>query len=165
MSLLGALLILVLVFLIVTLFGYVSHWSLHQSWTGRFNNAHMTHHLTLYPPSDYISDKYRGAGKDNTFFTFALISLPLLGLPFLLFFLGAFSLPLTIIVLAEMLLIGYLHDYIHTAFHVSNHWLNKFKMVKELGQIHFVHHVDMSKNLGIYSFFWDKIFGTYQDKL
>lgn len=158
--------VLVLVFIIVSFFGYGVHWALHQPWTKQFNESHMAHHLKLYPPSDYLSeDKYRGAGKDNTFFAFAIASLPMLGIPVLLWYFGMFSLPLALLVIAEMLFIGFLHDYIHDAFHVKNHWLNRLKIVQKWNQIHFVHHVDMGKNFGIFTFWVDKLFGTFQKHL
>jgi sterol desaturase/sphingolipid hydroxylase (fatty acid hydroxylase superfamily) len=152
---------LILVFIIVSLFGYVVHRSLHQSWTGRFNKSHMAHHLVLYPPSDYFSETYRHAGKDNTFITFAFASLPLLAFPWVLYGLGAISLPLAILIVAEMLLIGFLHDYIHMAFHVPSNWLNRFKAVQRWNKLHFQHHVEMQTNFGIFTFFFDKLFGTY----
>lgn len=56
---------ILIAFLATTLFGHVVHWALHQKWTGSVNQSHMTHHLKLYPPSDYLSDSYRHAGKDD----------------------------------------------------------------------------------------------------
>lgn len=157
---------IIAVFLIVSLFGYIVHWSLHQTWTGSFNQSHMAHHMRLYPPCDYMSeDEYREAGKDDTFYVFAMAALPLLATPIILWILGVISLPLMVGILVEMGFIGWLHDYIHEAFHVTKHWLNRFKIVRQWNYIHYVHHVDMSKNLGIYSFWVDRLLGTFQKKL
>lgn len=152
---------LILVFVLVSFFGYAVHWSLHQNWAGRWNLAHMTHHEVLYPPSDYYSETYRHAGKDNTFITFAIASLPLLAFPWVLYGLGVIGLPLTIIIALEMLLIGFLHDYLHMVFHLPSHWLNRFKAVQKWNKSHYVHHQNMQKNFGIFFFMWDRLFGTF----
>ncbi len=149
-------------FLIVCFFGYGVHWLLHQKWMGRAFEAHMTHHLKLYPPNDYYSlDKYRSAGEDNTFYTFAFASLPLLLVPIILCYFGVFSIIFTIYILSEMLIIGFLHDYLHDAFHIYNHCLNKFRFMQKLNELHFQHHLNMKKNFGIFNFWFDKLFKTY----
>lgn len=150
-------------FVLVNLFGYVTHKSLHQSWTGRLNKAHMTHHLKLYPPTDFFSEEYRNPGRDNTVRIFAFAALPLIALPIILGICGILSVGLTILVLIEMLFIGWLHDYLHDAFHISNHWLNRFDTFKKWVKLHFQHHVNMSTNYGIFTFFLDKLFGTFSN--
>src|SRR5208282_4159343 len=106
----GAILLTILIsFFISSLFGYVVHRSLHQSWTGRLHRKHMTHHLILYPPSDYLSDKYRDAGGDNTVKIFALAALPLVATPIILGCLGILSLPVVISSLIVMTIMSILH--------------------------------------------------------
>jgi sterol desaturase/sphingolipid hydroxylase (fatty acid hydroxylase superfamily) len=162
----GAILLTILiVYLIVSLFGYFVHKALHQSWTGRYNSSHMAHHLTLYPPEDYLSDEYRDAGKDDTFWTFAIISLPVVITPILLYLIGALSFTLSTISLIEMLFIGWLNSFLHNALHIRNHWMTKIPVVKNVfaywNKLHYLHHVDMQKNYGIFSFAWDKVFRTF----
>lgn len=160
-------LISILVFVGVTFFGYWVHKFLHQPWMGRFGESHMTHHLKLYPITDYISDVYRHAGKNSTVFFFAAAGIPLLAIPVLLWFIGILSLFTLIIVIAEMLCIGWLHNYIHDAFHINNHLLTRIPLVKtwfaKLSKLHFVHHEEMQKNLGIFLMSWDKLFKTYKE--
>lgn len=165
----GAILLtILLVYLIVSLFGYFVHKALHQSWTGRYNTSHMAHHEKLYPPEDFLSEKYRDAGKDDTFWTFAVISLPLILAPIVLGLLGVLSLTLTLIALTEMLLIGWLNNYLHNALHIRNHWISKVPLIKFLfadwGNLHYLHHVDMKKNYGIFCFHWDRLFKTFWKK-
>lgn len=162
----GAILLtVVLVYIIVSLFGYFAHKALHQSWTGRFNSSHMAHHVTLYPPEDYLSAKYRDAGKDDTFWIFAVISLPLLATPIILCLFNILSLLLTLVTLAEMLFIGWLNTYFHNSMHIENHILTRIPVVKNIfaywNRLHYLHHVDMQKNFGIFSFHWDKLLKTY----
>ena len=150
-------------FVFTTLFGYVVHRSLHQSWTGSLNRSHMIHHQKLYPPSDFYSEKYRDPGGDNTSRIFALAAIPVVALPIVLWLCGILSLGLAILVVAEMLLIGWLHDYLHDAFHITNHPLTKFKWFNRLIDLHYLHHIHMSSNIGIFSFWWDRLLGTFWD--
>lgn len=157
------LLTVLLTFVVSSLFGYVVHWSLHQAWSGRFNQSHMTHHLRLYPITDYLSDTYREAGKDNTFFIFAAAAVPLVALPVLLWWLGIMPLVLMLIAVGEMLLLGFLHEYIHTSFHIRGHWMNKLAAFRRWNALHFLHHQDMSTNFGIFTYWLDRVFGTFKD--
>ncbi len=152
-------------YVIVTLFGFIVHWSLHQPWVGKLNDAHMTHHLTLYPPEDFVSEKYRSAGKDSTVWTFALASIPLVAFPIVLALLGILSWHLAITVVVVELSLGFLHDYVHNAFHIKDHWMGRVPVLKDIFQVwvklHYLHHVDMSKNYGIFTFHWDRVFRTF----
>ena len=51
--------------------------------------------------------------------------------------------------------------YIHSAYHIPNHWLNQYDWFKQDKKIHLQHHVDPTVNYGIASHFSDIIFGTY----
>ena len=66
-------------------------------------------------------------------------------------------------------LMGFLHDYLHDAFHIERHWLYRIPIIKNwfasLVSLHYLHHVDMNSNFGIFSFFWDRMFGTYTNNL
>lgn len=152
-------------FFVSSLFAYVVHWSLHQQWTGRLNQKHMTHHLILYPPSDYSSDKYRVAGVDNTVITFTIAAIPLVAAPIILGVLGILPLSLVITTLVMMGLMGFLHNYLHDAFHIKNHFLNHVPVLGNIfaywNRLHYLHHVDMQKNFGIFLFHWDHVFRTY----
>lgn len=156
----GLILTSVIVFLFTTLFGQIAHWSLHQKFMGSLNKSHMTHHLTLYPPSDYKSDTYRDPGKDSTVKIFALLSIPVVALPFVLFFFGKISLFLALFSLAEMLVLGYLHDKIHDSFHLNKTLWQYVPGYTGWAKLHYLHHVDMQKNFGIFTFFWDRVFKT-----
>lgn len=152
-------------FFVSSLFGYVVHRSLHQPWTGRLNQKHMTHHLTLYPPSDYLSDKYRDAGGDNTVIIFAIAAVPLVATPIVLGVLGVLPLALVITTLVVMGIMGFLHSYLHDSFHIRNHLLTRIPGIRVIFaywvHLHWLHHVDMQKNFGIFLFHWDHIFKTF----
>lgn len=158
------LLTILITYAVVSLFGYFVHKALHQPWTGKFNTSHMAHHVKLYPSGDFLSEEYRDAGKDDTFWTFAIVSLPIIFTPIILFLLGL-SLHLTIISVIEMLLIGWLNNFIHSCMHIRDHWLSRLPIIKfffvRWRRLHELHHDDMQKNFGIFSFNWDRIFKTY----
>lgn len=162
----GAFFLTILIsYLITSLFGYVVHWSLHQSWTGKINQSHMTHHLKLYPPEDFTSETYRNAGKDSTPKFFAMAAIPLILAPILLGLFGVLPLYLVITVLVVEGLMGFLHDYLHDSFHIKNHILTRIPVVRDIFdrwvKIHYLHHVDMGKNYGIFVFHWDRVFRTF----
>ena len=52
--------------------------------------------------------------------------------------------------------------YIHSAYHVSDHWLNQYEWFKKDKRIHLQHHINPSVNYGIASHFNDIVFGTYE---
>lgn len=154
------------VFFITNLLGHFIHWLLHQEWAGFLNKAHMTHHLILYPSHDYLSEKYREPeSKDSTPKFFAIAAIPILITPIILYFVGILPLLCAILCVLETLIIGAIDYYIHDWFHVRNHWINKVPVIKNMfkkwNKLHYLHHIDMTKNFGIYNFFWDKIFKSY----
>lgn len=165
MNMLYILITAIIVFFLISFFAYIVHWSLHQKWTGNLNKKHMTHHLILYPPSDYQSDEYRKAGKDNTFVTFFIASVPLVIMPIVLGIIGLLPLSLVITALVVMAIMGFLHDYLHDSFHIKNHFLTRTPVLKVIfgywNKLHYLHHVDMQKNFGIFLFHWDHIFNTF----
>lgn len=159
--------IIILSLLGTTLFGYFAHKFLHYKFMGRFSKSHEVHHNELYPITDFKSDKYRGAGKDSTVIFFTITTIPIISSIILLMLVGILSLFQMLLTIATMLFFGWLHDYIHDAFHINNHWLNKIPLINKhfqrLENLHYLHHVDELKNFGIYTFIWDKIFRTFKN--
>lgn len=159
----------IVTFLIANLIGYAIHYSLHQSWTGNLNKKHLNHHTIQYPANDYMSDVYRDAGKDNTVFTFIPIVLAVIIIPIALGLLGLMTLASVITAEVIILLISFLHNYIHDAFHVTNHILYRLPIIRNIfsrwSYLHWLHHCKMQRNFGIFTFFLDRLFGTYIEKL
>lgn len=156
------LLTIVVMYVVITLFGFLLHRFFHSPSSGRLYRAHMTHHQRLYPPTDLLSDQYREPGKDNTAHLFFLLSLPLIIAPFVLWVLHLIPLSVLITAIICMLVFGGAHDYMHDAFHLRHHWLRRFKYFEKLTNIHFTHHIDMGTNYGIYWMGWDRVFRTFK---
>jgi sterol desaturase/sphingolipid hydroxylase (fatty acid hydroxylase superfamily) len=145
-----------------TFLGWVVHWTMHQKWAGRFNKAHMTHHVKMYPAKDLTSGKYRKAGSDDGVFVFVpIIALGVALLDTGLYFLGV-SLTALLISGALSVAIGAAHDWIHEAFHTESPWLSKLEWFRNLRALHFHHHRKMKFNLGILVYVWDRLLRTYQ---
>lgn len=53
--------------------------------------------------------------------------------------------------------------YVHAAYHIPDHFLNKFEWFKRDKKIHLEHHYDPKVNFAIASHFPDKLFGTYKE--
>lgn len=159
------LLTLFISYLATNLFGYVVHWSLHQEWVGRHHEAHMTHHLRLYPPEDFTSLAYRSAGKDSTVWFFAAASIPMILVPILLGYFGVISIVCMVAALIMEGTLGFLHNYIHDAMHIKPHWMRSLPFFDRLSKLHMLHHIDMNTNYGIFTFHWDRLFRTFwEDK-
>lgn len=138
--------------------GYCIHRLLHKPWFGALNRAHMTHHLRLYPPQDFLSDgSYRSAGADNTVYRFLVPALVLAGILLWLLPLWAW-----LVVAFELAALGWANSYVHDATHIRGHWLERFWIYRRWRALHLVHHVDMTKNYGIVTFFADRAVGTYR---
>ncbi len=147
-----------------TFLGYWTHRLFHKSISGPFYNAHMSHHTVQYPPGDFTSDEYRSAGKNNTLWYFALAFSPLMIMIVLSHFLFGVSIWTCGCILASMIATGYLHDYMHDGFHLNKSFWQYMPGFHRLQELHRIHHDDMTKNYGIFSFALDKLFSTYQDK-
>ena len=157
-----SLLTILITFILSTFFGHWTHWALHQKWMGKAHNAHMTHHLKMYPPENLFSETYRSAGKDNSVLLFIPFAIVLLILTFCCFYSLGFN-PLRYVeVVLTMIFSGWLHDYIHEKMHIINHWLFKFEFMKKLRDLHMIHHRNMDMNYGIFTFVWDKLFSSFK---
>jgi sterol desaturase/sphingolipid hydroxylase (fatty acid hydroxylase superfamily) len=146
-----------------TFLGYIFHRMFHQPWSGKFYDAHMTHHTKLYPASDYTSDEYREPGKDNTVWLFLLAFSPLGIIVLSLMLFSVIPIAMGIGIILEMILIGFVNNNMHDGFHLRKSFWDRFKFFSHLRKLHYEHHVDMSKNYGIFYFMWDKLFGTFKN--
>lgn len=147
--------------MIGTLAGWTGHWALHQPWAGRFFKAHLTHHR-LYPPKSLQSEQYREPGRDDTTLLLApLIIGAVMAWLLVLTFLGVSWIEtLCLIVLGAV--VGLLHEWLHQAFHLETHWLDRFRWFKVLRDLHFEHHRSARVNLGVIWFGWDRLFKTFR---
>lgn len=160
------LLTLLISYLATSLFGYVVHWCLHQPWMGKANTSHLSHHQIQYPPEDFVSKEYRSAGEDDSFKFFAIAAIPLILVPIILFLVGVLPWYLALAALIMEAIMGFAHDYFHYSFHIENHWLSRIPVVKHIFKVwvelHYVHHVDVTANYGIFCFHWDKLFKSFR---
>jgi len=160
-AILTVLLIFCLTSVGISFLGYWSHRAFHQPWSRWFYRAHMNHHLQQYPPGNFFSDKYREAGADDTMWYFLAVFSPLLITLALLTCFGVISWLVGITTLVSMFACGYAHDYIHALFHVNGSWINRFKLGQYWIRLHQEHHNDMQVNLGIFTFWCDRLFSTF----
>lgn len=157
-----AVLVSVLTFFLLSFLGYISHWCFHQRWSGRFYTAHMSHHKVLYPPTDFYSDKYRDAGKDNTSVLFFLIFLPLILAAIAITAFGIVPWFIGAIILIEMAIFGTANNVLHDSFHIRKTFWHRFPFFHRLIGLHIEHHRNMKRNFGILFFWPDKLFSTFK---
>ncbi len=53
--------------------------------------------------------------------------------------------------------------YIHTAYHIDNHWLNRYEWFRKDKHLHMLHHDNAKINYGVVSHFTDMLMGTYSN--
>ena len=51
--------------------------------------------------------------------------------------------------------------YVHSAYHIENHWLNEYEWFRNDKRIHMQHHINPKCNFGIATHFTDEIMGTF----
>jgi len=151
-----------LVLIAGTLAGHGVHRWLHSPRSGPLYRAHLEHHR-LYSPGDLRSSVYRNAGADSTTWRFVL---PLGALVALIaqsaIWLGMGG-PDALFLVVTAAAIGFAHDFVHDAFHIEGHWLERAPWFLRLRALHDEHHRDVRVNLGILCFVWDRLFGTFRE--
>lgn len=162
---LAILLTALITFFVSSLFGYVLHRVLHQNWAGHLYQKHMVHHKKLYPSTDFASDKYRSAGKDNTVIVFWIISSPLIIAPIIMWLVGCMPLLMAFTVLIVEGIVAFINNYLHDSFHIKDHWLYRVPLFSNIFRywvyLHRLHHIKMNTNFGIFSFIFDRLFKTF----
>jgi hypothetical protein len=159
--------ILLVLFTVITSFvfghfaAYAVHRMLHTQLFKGLAKSHNVHH-DLYPVDDFESEAYRSAEADDSSFVF----LPILTMAMMGFFLpiawltGAWW--IYVIVIGEGIMFGILNDRLHDAFHIKEHWLNRYTWFRKLKEIHWHHHATPETNHGIIWFIPDKVFKTFK---
>jgi sterol desaturase/sphingolipid hydroxylase (fatty acid hydroxylase superfamily) len=143
---------------VVEVTGYFWHrWAEHNAVFGKhIQSYHIRHH-----EHDYPVEKLRPAGQNKyrsarswgwyvlTVFlvlsTFLLVPRPY-----------NFVMILSGLVYAKLVI-----SYMHTRFHVRQHWLVRTKFFQRIQKLHDIHHYG-PYNYGILFYFMDRIFGTYR---
>ena len=139
-----------------------AHRILHHKISGPVFRAHTDHHDTQYPPEDCLSATYRQPHWRNRPIWYYVPPAGLLTAAFFYFTPLYIAIALTI----ELIAIAWANDWIHEKIHIEGHWLERYKWFWRLRDLHWHHHVDESKNLGIFSWFTDKyISRTFEEPL
>lgn len=151
---------LVVGYFVIQTTGYLVHKALHHPLLGKIHETHDIHHKQMYPPDDYLAPgKYREVPNEaQPFKYYAAAAIPLVTTVF-------FLAPLTIAIAltAELLVVAWANDWLHQKFHIEGFWMERYTWFNELRDLHWHHHVDDSKNLGIFSWFGDRLFRTYEE--
>lgn len=149
---------------------YLWHIIAHQTWSGRMYRVHMIHHMKLYPPKRFLSDKPLPSHS-----LWSLDGLchqgPLFGLVLseilLLRYLFKHSMKVRVdnkciyFMVAGLALFGHIGNVLHISFHIRGHWLERYKWFLMCRELHWVHHKgDMKKNYMLVDFGMDELFSS-----
>jgi hypothetical protein len=148
---------LLLAYLAVQGAGYLVHRLAHWPGGGSLYRAHQVHHAA-YPPSDFVSDVYRAPGrKESSVLGFLPYHVALCALGFLIL-----RPAVAFVVAIAATLIGWANSYVHDGLHVRGFWLERFGWFHRLRALHLQHHRDVATNLGIFSWLWDRLAGSFR---
>jgi len=139
--------------------GSTLHWVLHQPQMGQLHRTHNDHHRRQYTPEDYLSKTYRkvdSANRPILYYTPPAIIIVALAF-------WALSPLLATIFAVELVVVAGANDWLHMQLHIEGHWLERYRWFWRLRDLHWHHHVDESKNLGIFFWFSDRMFRTYEE--
>lgn len=140
-------------FLMTELMGYAIHRAAHSRWSGPLYRAHLQHHL-VYPAKDFLSDEYRkGESSFIRWFIPVIIVFCVTHWALLPWF-DALTCNVTVLAVALW------NSYIHDAFHIRGHWLERFRFFRKQRIMHRIHHANVHRNISMYLYVFDKVFGT-----
>jgi len=146
---------LVLGFFLFEFVVFLSHRFMHMRWTGPLWKAHQEHHA-LYNPKRPETAEFHSVGWRSFRFR-AIIFLVVVGLLFWIF-----PLSLAMPLLVEMSVLSALTSYMHDATHTAGHPLERFAWYRKLKREHWTHHANAKKNLGILTFLFDRMVGSFR---
>lgn len=143
--------------------GYIVHLLMHRLYVPE----HEEHHMTLYPPDNFLSRKYREPSGKSSWLQDIRYTIPaLVFIPLIVFFLNwQHAVIFSVIALS----LGFFNQWIHNAMHVRYHWLGNIRYLNRwfywARKRHFIHHVELHRNLGMYHFVWDTALGSKEKVL
>ncbi len=144
----------------VEVIGYAWHRGAeHGGWMGQaIRHRHWVHHEQEYP-TDNLRPKHVTAYRSAGSWSWYLLAAVTISLAFLL-------LPLRIagsLTLGGGLYAWFVVNYLHKAFHLDGHWLNRFGWFRNLVRLHDIHHW-AACNYGILFFGMDRLFKTLREE-
>ena len=150
--------------LYVEFMGYITHrFFIHDGiFSDKLRATHYYHHEIKYPYYDFESEKYR-LSHDSLPWILTIIFGGYIPLTIFCYF-NIINIYLAILLFITSSLHIYVISYIHDSYHIKGHWLNKYEWYKYNKHCHYIHHLD-DMNYGITNYVFDKIFGTFSDKI
>lgn len=146
--------------IIIEVVGYFWHRSVeHNAVLGHsIQQNHIKHHQRDYPVGKLRPniDRYLSKIDQGWYylgFIMALATLLIVPRPYSL-----------VMIVSGVIYARVVINYLHSRFHVRNHWLANTKFFKHIQHLHDIHHW-APYNYGILFYFMDKIFGTYSETL
>lgn len=144
-KLLAVLATVVIAFFLSEWVGFSVHRLAHWPGSGWLFRNHLRHHAEAYPPSRYQTERYLGDLKTS----FLRIFVPLfVGLNVLAWIVLPWHLATIFFVTSSATALA--NSYLHDSYHMNDHWLRRFGWHRRLVDTHYVHHLNVKKNLGIY---------------
>jgi sterol desaturase/sphingolipid hydroxylase (fatty acid hydroxylase superfamily) len=148
-----------------TLAGYLVHAVSHRRWGGLLYRTHLTHHARHYPPNRLMSEVHlhtQEQGLDWGSLAFGFPALAVICVGVVVGERAGVPVPLLLVAASLLSMLGWLHGYLHDAFHIIGHPFERFAWFRRLREQHLEHHRREGENLGVIWSGWDRVFGTYR---
>ncbi|CAF3690130.1 unnamed protein product [Adineta steineri] len=165
---------------------YLWHWQAHHRiWWIPFNEGcykkHKEHHWEIYPPKnfygilkppinqtnrntdplpistwDYMRHKTWVSDHEGLLILLTFIQLASARLIF------HCSYSTIVCALLGFIIMGFIGNWLHHAYHVEDHWLERYKWFHELRALHYIHHLGTAKhNYGVLNMTLDRFLGSF----
>jgi len=147
-------------YFIIQFAGYCVHRALHHPALGKIHKTHDVHHFVIYPADKYLdTGKYKDVPDESQPFKYyAAAAVPLIITTYFLFPMHTF-----IALTLELCIVAWLNDWLHQKLHIKGFWLERYSWFHRMRELHWHHHFDISKNIGIFSWHADKVVGTFEE--
>jgi len=141
---------------VMEIMALATHWAGHRRWSGWWYKAHMGHHLSDYPASRFMTDRYHSALHNNSW---AYYPSMLLTPCIVHLFLPQWNAAGWLISFLYPVFVLWVADKFHVAFHTEGHSLERYDWFLKLRHIHFYHHIgSMKQNYAVGDFLFDYLF-------
>jgi len=121
-------------------------------------------HTDILPPVKKTHDIHHTIVEDKAFGDFFYVFMLLVlyfGILLYAYQIAFITKALFLYLYIPVVLTFLMNFYVHSAYHIENHWLNRYEWFRNDKRIHFQHHKDETKNFGILTHMTDHMLNTF----
>ena len=148
--------IVYLIVIVITIVGaefgaYLWHRFAHTDIVPPIRKTHKIHHQ-----ADLTHEAH-----EDFYWVISLLLLGLVGI-FIIYYYELIPIIYPLVLYSLVVFVFVWNWYIHSAYHIPNHWLNQYEWFRNDKRIHMQHHLNPKTNYGIATHFTDEILNTFE---